>query len=139
MTAPLIPVTREPVVTLLENGDKLTREEFERRYDTMPELKKAELIEGVGHMPSPVRFHRHGSPQFKLITWLGTYQAGTLCVLGGDNSTARMDLGNEPQPDALLRIDPAWGGQASLSADDFHEGAPGLVAAIPATRAPQHL
>ena len=32
---------------LLENGDRLTREEFERRYHAMPNLKKAELIEGI--------------------------------------------------------------------------------------------
>jgi hypothetical protein len=31
----------------LEPGDRLTRDEFERRYEAMPELKKAELIEGV--------------------------------------------------------------------------------------------
>ncbi len=30
----------------LENGDRLTRDEFERRYEAMPHLKKAELIEG---------------------------------------------------------------------------------------------
>jgi Uma2 family endonuclease len=126
------PPTSEPV---LENGDRLTREEFERRYDAMPELKKAELIEGVVHVPSPVRFHRHGNPQFQLITWLGTYQAGTPGVLGGDNSTARLDMDNEPQPDVLLLIDPAWGGQASISADDFVEGAPELVAEIAASSA----
>ncbi len=39
----------------LEPGDRLTREEFERRYQAMPHLKKAELIEGVVYMPSPVR------------------------------------------------------------------------------------
>lgn len=31
----------------LENGDRLSRHEFERRYQSMPDLKKAELIEGV--------------------------------------------------------------------------------------------
>ena len=43
----------------LENGDRLTRDEFERRYEAMPHLKKAELIEGVVYVPSPVRYHRH--------------------------------------------------------------------------------
>ena len=47
----------------LEPGDRLTRPEFERRYAAMPQLHKAELIEGVVHMPSPVRFRRHGRPQ----------------------------------------------------------------------------
>lgn len=31
----------------LENGDRLTRDEFERRYAAMPHVKKAELIEGI--------------------------------------------------------------------------------------------
>ena len=31
----------------LENGDRLSRHEFERRYQAMPQVKKAELIEGV--------------------------------------------------------------------------------------------
>jgi len=38
-----------PPLTILplENGDKLTRKEFERRYQGMPHVKKAELIEGI--------------------------------------------------------------------------------------------
>ncbi|MFM6708889.1 MAG: Uma2 family endonuclease, partial [Microcystis panniformis] len=43
----------------LENGDKLTRWEFERRYQGMPHLKKAELIEGIVYMASPLRFESH--------------------------------------------------------------------------------
>jgi hypothetical protein len=35
----------------LENGDRLTRAEFMRRYAAMPEVK-AELIEGVVYVPS---------------------------------------------------------------------------------------
>ena len=57
----------------LEPGDRLTREEFERRYDAMPHVKKAELIEGVVYMPSPVRHQRHSRPHFRLIAWLGAY------------------------------------------------------------------
>src|SRR5580704_12546620 len=81
----------------LEPGDRLTREEFERRYEAMPHLKKAELIEGVVYMPSPVRHRRHGHPHFQLIGWLAAYEAATPGVEGGDNSTARLDLPNEPQ------------------------------------------
>lgn len=36
----------------LENGDNLTVAEFERRYEAMPELKKAELINGIVYIPS---------------------------------------------------------------------------------------
>ncbi|MEB3275024.1 MAG: hypothetical protein VKJ85_14675 [Prochlorothrix sp.] len=35
------------VLPTLENGDRLSRPEFERRYQAMSHLKKAELIEGV--------------------------------------------------------------------------------------------
>ncbi len=45
-------VAAPPSVPPLENGDRLTRPEFERRYDAMPGLKKAELIEGVVYLPS---------------------------------------------------------------------------------------
>ena len=127
--------SRDGFVPPLEAGDHLTRAEFERRYDAMPNLKKAELIEGVVFMPSPVRFRRHGGPQFRLITWLGLYEASTSGVLGADNSTARLDLDNEPQPDALLLIDPARGGQAIIDPDDYVEGAPELVAEIAASSA----
>ena len=51
----------------LENGDRLTRCEFERRYDAMPHIKKAELIEGVVYMASPVRFKSHGEPHARIV------------------------------------------------------------------------
>jgi Uma2 family endonuclease len=114
----------------LENGDRLTRDEFERRYEAMPHLKKAELIEGVVYVPSPARLRHHGRPQVDLITWLGVYLAATPGVEGGDNTTVRLDLENEPQPDAVLLIDPARGGQAHISDDDFIEGSPELVAEV---------
>jgi hypothetical protein len=43
---------------LFENGDRLTRAEFERRYEAMPRVKKAELIEGVVYLGPPVRIPR---------------------------------------------------------------------------------
>src|SRR4051795_3095708 len=105
----------------LQNGDRLTRPEFERRYDAMPQFKKAELIEGVVYMPSPVRHRRHGRPNLHLAGWVAAYEAATPGVEGADNGTARLDLDNEPQPDVLLLIDPARGGQARISADDYVE------------------
>jgi Uma2 family endonuclease len=114
----------------LEPGDRLTRDEFERRYAAMPHLKKAELIEGVVYVPSPVRVYRHGKPHADLITWMGVYRANTPGADGGDNTTARLDLDNEPQPDAMLFIEPARGGQVTISDDDYIEGAPELVAEV---------
>src|SRR6266446_10428945 len=123
-------VLAHDVVPPLENGDKLTRAEFERRYEAMPHLKKAELIEGVVYVPSPVRYRHHGAPHALLIGWLVQYAAGTPGVEVSDNSTVRLDLDNEPQPDALLLIDPACGGQTHFSSDDYIEGSPELVAEV---------
>jgi Uma2 family endonuclease len=117
----------------LENGDRLSREEFERRYDAMPGLKKAELIEGIVYMPSPVHAEEHGMPHFDLITCLGFYRWATPGVRGADNTSIRLDIDNMPQPDACLFIDPTRGGQARVSDDDYIEDAPELVAEIAAS------
>jgi hypothetical protein len=117
----------------LEPGDRLTRDEFERRYEAMPRGVKAELLEGLVHMPSPTRFHHHGRPHSHLITWLGYYESGTPGVVTGDNSTTRLDMDNESQPDAVLLIDPACGGQARISADDYIEHAPEFIAEVAAS------
>ncbi len=117
----------------LESGDRLTRHEFERRYTAMPHIKKAELIEGVVYVASPLRFRSHGQPHGQLITWLGVYQVSTPGVALGDNATVRLDLDNEPQPDVLLLIDKPAGGQARISEDDYVEGAPELVAEVAAS------
>jgi Uma2 family endonuclease len=134
--APNAPAALAPAeVPPLEPGDHLTRDEFERRYEAMPNLKKAELIEGVVYMPSPVRHRRHGRPNLHLAAWVGHYEAATPGVEGADNTTARLDVENEPQPDVLLLIDPARGGQARISADDYVEAAPELVAEVAASSA----
>ena len=74
----------------LENGDRLTRYEFERRYNAMPPLKHAELIEGVVYMAAALRFRSHGQPHASLMTWLGNYMVTTPGVLLGDAPTVRL-------------------------------------------------
>ncbi len=117
----------------LENGDKLTRAEFERRYNAMPLVKKAELIEGVVQMASPLRAKSHGEPHAYIMTWLGVYKAATPGVGLYDNATVRLDADNEPQPDVMLRIE--RGGQSRISDDDYVEGAPELIVEIAASTA----
>ncbi|HAG80016.1 MAG TPA: hypothetical protein DCL61_02345 [Cyanobacteria bacterium UBA12227] len=119
----------------LENGDRLTRHEFERRYEKMPHVKKAELIEGIVYMASPVRITYHGRPHAQVMAWLTAYWVATPGVDMGDNTTVRLDLDNEPQPDALLRIEPEVGGNSRISDDDYIEGAPELVVEIAASSA----
>jgi Uma2 family endonuclease len=120
---------------ILESGDRLSRAEFERRYQALPQIKKAELIEGVVYVASPVRIKQHGEPHGDIITWLGLYKVATPGVMLGDNPTVRLDFDNEPQPDALLRIDETKGGQSRISADDYLEGAPELIVEIAASSA----
>lgn len=121
----------------LENGDRLTRYEFERRYTAMPHIKKAELIEGIVYMASPVRSRSHGKPHGRLMTWLGVYEAATGGVDLNDNTTVRLDGKNEPQPDALLRYEQV--GSSSISEDDYIEGAPELVVEVAASSAANDL
>lgn len=114
----------------LEAGDEMTAAEFERRYNSMPELKKAELLRGIVYMPSPVRLDQHGEPHSDMIGWLTMYKAFTPGVRGGDNSTVRLDEKNEPQPDILLLIPQSAGGQSTVSADGYVTGAPELVCEV---------
>ncbi|MGB7445416.1 MAG: Uma2 family endonuclease [Coleofasciculaceae cyanobacterium] len=117
----------------LESGDRLNCYEFERRYNSMPSLKKAELIEGVVYVPAALRFRSHAQPHGNLMGWLWTYKISTPGIELGIEPTVRLDLDNEPQPDAVLLIDENCGGQARLSDDDYIEGAPELVAEIAAS------
>lgn len=126
-------MTSSPRVPALYAGDRLTRDEFERRYAAMPEVKKAELIEGVVYMGSPVRYRQHGHPEHLLAAWLAFYESHTPGLGAAHNSTLRLDLDNEAQPDLLLRLPPAAGGGSRESADGYLEGAPELLIEVAAS------
>ena len=118
----------------LMSGDQMSRDEFERRYEAAPPGMRAELIEGVVYVASPVSETFHGLPHIRMATWVGTYLAATPHVLAGDNSTVRLDLDNEPQPDLYLRIHPDAGGQTTTTAEKgYVVGAPELVVEIAAS------
>src|SRR5690242_14907827 len=106
----------------LQPGDHLTRDEFERRYDATPNLKKAELIEGVVYMPPPVSHVEHSEPHVLLVTLAGTYMASTPHVRAGDNGSCRLDLDNMPQPDLYLLLSPERDGQARIDDDGYVAG-----------------
>ena len=129
------PTVHSENVPPLKHGERLTREEFERRYEAMPYLKKAELIEGVVYMPSPVRIDFHGRSHAQIMAWLGAYWIATPGVDLADNSTVYLDSNNEHQPDALLRIEPAQGGQSQIIDEGYVEGAPELIVEIAGTSA----
>jgi Uma2 family endonuclease len=113
---------------VLESGDHLTLKEFERRYNAMPHLKKAELIEGRVYMSSAVRMS-HSGAHAKVIIWLGYYGVNTPGTEVHDNGTVRMDDENEPQPDASLRIVTS-DGKSTAGTDDYLEGAPELIVEV---------
>jgi Uma2 family endonuclease len=117
----------------LDAGDHLTREEFHRRYLASPRIKKAELVEGVVYVPSPVRFDRHAEQVGAMLLWLGTYAVRTPGVRFGSDGTVLLDDGNEPQPDAMLwRPD---SGTAQLTDDGYLDGAPQLIVEVAASSA----
>ena len=127
------PVPQPDRTPPLESGDRLTRPEFERRYEAATHIHRAELIEGVVYVASALRHEQHGKPHSRIMTWLGIYQALTPGVDLSDAPTVRLDLDNEPQPDAVLLIKPAAGGQTRLSREGYIEGAPELVVEVAAS------
>jgi Uma2 family endonuclease len=126
--------TSSKTIPLLENGDRLTRHEFERRYAAMPPQTKgnpkAELIEGIVYMASPLRIRSHAQPHGDMTGWLWTYKTATSVTILGIEPTVRLDMDNEPQPDAVLFI-PGRG--ATIVEDDYIVGAPELVVEISAS------
>jgi Uma2 family endonuclease len=122
-----------PRVPVLCAGDRLTRDEFERRYSAMPDLKKAEFIEGVVYMGSPVSCTGHGVPHANLWAWLTFYREVTPGLIAADNTTVRLDLDNEPQPDLLLCLPVAAGGTSRRAADGYREGPPEFVIEVAAS------
>jgi Uma2 family endonuclease len=118
----------------LQSGDRLTRREFESRYETTPEKFKAELVEGVVYVAQPTSIY-HARPHGFLMRWLGTYMAATPGLDLADTVTLRLDLDNEVQPDAVLRIDKSLGGQSAVSEEGYLEGPPELIVEVAATSA----
>jgi Uma2 family endonuclease len=119
---------------MLESGDRLTRAEFHRRYCARPDIKKAELVEGVVYVPSPARHVPHGQPHAIAILWIGTFVARHPDLDSGSESTVFLDADNEVQPDVCLFILPAAGGQLRFT-DGYLEGAPELVFEVAASSA----
>ena len=119
----------------LQSGDRLSCPEFEHRYGADPKVRRAELIEGIVYVASPLRHEYHGKPHSRVITWLGVYQAMTPGVDLSVEPTVRLDLNNELQPDVVLFIEANAGGQTRMSQDGYIEGAPELIVEIAASSA----
>jgi Uma2 family endonuclease len=123
--------TPETQIPPLRHGDRLDAEEFFRRYSAMPEVKKAELINGVVYMGSPVRARQHGRPDDTLAALIVPYAAATPGIDSCSNSTVFLGDADQPQPDRLLRR--FRGGPCSEDERGYLEGPPELVAEISAS------
>src|SRR4051794_3739524 len=113
----------------LQDGARMSQPEFHRLYEQTPEDFKAELIEGVVYVASPLKI-RHGKNHIQLGTLLCLYEAQTPGVECCDNTTVILGPDNEPQPDLFLRVLPECGGQSRTTPDDYVEGPPELVAEV---------
>ena len=125
--------TTDETIPPLEPGDCLNASEFLRRYAAMPELKKAELINGVVYMSAAVRVDQHAEPDSLVQTLLGCYAIGTRGVRSLTNGTVRLSPDDVVQPDAALRILAELGGQSHIGRDGCLRGAPELVAEVSAS------
>ena len=119
----------------LENGAHLSAREFLRRFEAMPEVKKAELVNGIVYMGSPVRLDQHGEPDNLMQTWLGNYAIATAGVKAATNTSVRLSSDDVPQPDALLRLVPECGGASRVDEKGYLQGAPELVVEVAASSA----
>jgi len=119
----------KPALVPLRNGEHLSRVEFERRWDAMPHLIHAELIEGIVFMPPPTS-DLHGGSHMDVSVCLGRYAGETAGVAARITPSIRLDNKNEFQPDCLLRIESPDLGRSRVSTDNYIEGAPELVAEV---------
>ncbi len=122
-------IPRRNGVPLLYHGDRMTQQEFHRRYEAYPEGVKFELIGGTVYMASPARWP-HGKHWFQLAGALGVYEEHTPGIEGLADVTTILGDESEPQPDLALRILPEFGGQSRTDEGQYIRGAPELLAQI---------
>jgi hypothetical protein len=96
-------------------GERLDQPTFHERYEAMPPETRAELVNGMVYMPSPLSFD-HGEEDINICGGLFHYKADTPGVHSPNNSTVKLDGKGEPQPDCQLFIPAELGGQVSIDA-----------------------
>jgi Uma2 family endonuclease len=112
----------------LVEGQRLDQPTFHARYEAMPPGTRAELINGVVVMPSPVG-RDHGQAHVPAVVWLSYYAEKTPGVEALDNATTVLGWKSETQPDAQLRILPECGGRTRIERG-FVRDAPELVVEV---------
>ncbi|MDQ6705454.1 MAG: Uma2 family endonuclease [Acidobacteriota bacterium] len=115
------------LVQPLRAGEQLSQEEFLRRWEALPSLKHAELIQRRVYLPSPVS-NPHKWLHSRIDAWLTVYADFTPGCRAGSDGTWLM-LGDAPQPDVDLVILPEYGGQSQIK-ESYSAGAPELAAEV---------
>lgn len=132
----MISPIRDPnhsLVPPLRDGDRLSLEEFERRWEATPDLKRAELIEGQVYMnAASLRWDWHAEPHGLVVHVMNSYSFATPGVRCGLEPSFRMEPNSMPQPDAVLRVHEDWGGQSRL-ARGYLIGSPEFLVEISAS------
>jgi Uma2 family endonuclease len=118
----------------LEAGDHLDQATFHERYKAMPPAFRAELIGGMVIVPSPLGLG-HGVHHALVMAWLGNYWIATPGTQALDNVTVILGERSEPQPDGVLIVEPAAGGQTGLSEDGYMAGPPELIVEVASSSA----
>ncbi len=125
MTRSTTPRGSKPIPPL-EPGDHTDQPTFHERYKQSPDDFRAELVEGIVFMPSPLGNDPSRYPS-RIVAWLGQYVAATPGTDFKDNPTVILRSHSEPQPDAVLVVEPDRGGRTGISEDGFVTGPPELV------------
>ena len=112
------------ILAPLETGQRLELEEFLRRWEAMPNLKRAELLGGEVFLASSVSIPRDAVDTWARY-WLTIFCLATPGTSSGGNATWLM-FGESPQPDAHLFILPEHGGQSRVDGI-YYSGAPELT------------
>lgn len=112
---------------LFEPSDRMEREEFLARWQQMPKLKYAELIDGVVYMPAPLS-PAHAAYDTHMHLLLSTYAARSE-VCGAVANTTWLMIDSAPQPHAALFKLPQYGGTTRI-VEKLASGAPELIVEI---------
>ncbi|MCC7366681.1 MAG: Uma2 family endonuclease [Dehalococcoidia bacterium] len=116
----------------LETGDRMDREEFHRRYELAAPDFRAELVEGVVYVASPVRYGLHDEQTMLVREWLAAYRRSHPETRTGHDASVFLDDHNEYHPDAFLfRTGP--GASLREGPDHYLRGAPELVVEVSAS------
>jgi Uma2 family endonuclease len=119
----------------LTPGQRLDRATFHERYAAMPQHIRAELVEGVVRIVSPLS-NDHSEIDSDISDWLGRYVWRTPGLRKGMGATVKLAQDSEVQPDCLVRI--IEGGRSRI-VGSYIEGAPELMVEVARSSLPRDL